>query len=62
MFVASTNGTRARVGAPCPERTPDEVFTGREHTPKAVPRRAVLEVKHIDGNRDLPVLRLRPAA
>ena len=43
-------------------RTPDEVFTGRVHTPKTVPLRAVLEVTHIDGNRDLPALRLRPAA
>jgi hypothetical protein len=30
--------------------------------PAAVPVRAVLQVKPVGGHRDLPVLRLRPAA
>ena len=62
MPIASTKGTRARVGAPPPGRTADEVLTGRSRPPTSVPLRALLDVEHLDGNHDLPVLRLRRAA
>ncbi len=42
--------------------TPDEVHAGRATGASSVPLRAVLEVKSLDGERELPVLRLRPAA
>jgi putative transposase len=44
------------------QRTPDEVFTGRSRPPVSLPLRARLDVEHLDGNRDLPILRLRRAA
>ena len=43
-------------------RTPDEVFTGRLSTPRFVPLAATLKVVQIDGDHELPVLRLRRAA
>jgi putative transposase len=59
-YVAWFNAHRPHQGLG--GRTPDEAFTGRARTPKSVPLRAVLEVEHLDGNRDLPMLRLRRAA
>lgn len=44
------------------QRTPDEVHTGRSTRATLVPVRALLEVQCPDGERELPVLRLRPAA
>lgn len=43
-------------------RTPDEVFTGCLSTPHSVPHAATLKGVHIDGDHELPVLRLRRAA
>lgn len=59
-YVAWFNAHRPHQGLG--GRTPEEVFTGRVRVVKAVPLRAVLEVEHIDENRDLPILRLRRAA
>lgn len=44
------------------EGTPDEGITGREHLPKTVPLRAVLDLGHIDANCDLPVLHSQNSA
>jgi putative transposase len=42
--------------------TPDEVYFRRSTRARAVPLHPALEVRHLDGDRRLPVLRLRPAA
>ena len=44
------------------QRTPDEVHFGRSTRATSVPLRAVLAVRHVDGDRELPVLSLRRAA
>jgi hypothetical protein len=44
------------------QRTPDEVHLGRDTRAKAVPLLAALAVRHLDGERELPVLSLRRAA
>ena len=43
-------------------KTPDEVHAGMSTRPAAVPLRAALVVRHVGGDRELPVLSLRPAA
>ena len=43
-------------------RTPDEVHTGRSTKPTSVPLRAALEVRNMDDDRNLPILKLRRAA
>jgi hypothetical protein len=48
--------------APLGQRTPDEIFNGRDTRAKAVPLRAVVRVEHLRGDRELPVLSLRHAA
>jgi len=44
------------------QRTPDEVHFGKVTAARAVPLRAELVAEHLDGDRDLPVLRLRRVA
>ena len=44
------------------QRTPDEVYFGRDTRPRAVPMRGELVAELLDGDRLLPVLRLRRAA
>jgi hypothetical protein len=44
------------------QRTPDEVYYGRDTRAKSVPLHAALRVEHIEGDRALPVLSLRRAA
>jgi putative transposase len=43
-------------------RTPDEVHSARDTRARSVPLRAALHVNFIASDRQLPVLRLRPAA
>jgi putative transposase len=59
-YVAWFNAHRPHQGLG--GRTPDDVFAGRTRAVRSVPLRATLEVTHVDGNRDLPILHLRPAA
>jgi putative transposase len=44
------------------QRTPDEVHHGTSTRATSVPLRAVLEAQPLDGDRHLPVLRLRAVA
>ena len=44
------------------QRTPDEVHFGRDTRPRSVPLRGELVAEFVDGDRALPVLRLRGAA
>lgn len=59
-YVAWFNGDRPHQGLD--QRTPDEVFFAHDTRAKAVPLSAALTVDHLDGDRELPVLRLRRAA
>jgi hypothetical protein len=43
-------------------RTPDEVHLGKSTRSTLVPLRAAVDVRHLDDERQLPVLRLRHAA
>jgi putative transposase len=43
------------------QRTPDEVHVSRDTRAAAVPLRAALLVRHVDGDRAMPVLTLRQA-
>jgi hypothetical protein len=42
--------------------TPDEVYFRESTRARAVPLHPVLEVRHLEGDRQLPILCLRPAA
>ena len=54
------NGHRPHQGLG--QRTPDEVHFGTSTRAPSVPLRAVLDAQALDGDRQLPVLRLRAVA